>query len=94
MADTDSADGRERRQYERWQADEAIELIHDDVRYAATVVNASAGGLAVRAELSVQSGDVVHVTMRGLPDAPLTVVRRSGDIIALKFQDGPNYHFR
>lgn len=94
MAGTETPGGRNRRQFERWQLDEAIEIIHAGIRYPATVVNASAGGLAVASEAPIQDGDTVAVALRGLPEAQMTVVRRTDDIIALQFVDGPNYHFR
>jgi len=89
-----AAAGRDRRQFERWDSDEGVELIHAGDRYPAKLDNASAGGLAVKSAAPVNAGDTVSIAFRGLPDAAMTVVRRDGDRIALKFLDGPNYHFR
>lgn len=94
MAENEPASERDRRQFERWQSQENVELVHNDVRYAGTVENASAGGLAIKSAAPVAENDTVTITMCGLPDAPMTVVRRNEGVIALKFLDGPNYHFR
>lgn len=94
MAGRKTPTGRDRRQFERWRSQEDIEIVHNGVRYVATVVNASAGGLAVKSDAPVRNGDSVSVAMRGLPKSPMTVVRRTDKIIALTFRDGPNYHFR
>ncbi len=94
MADDAMTRPDERRQFERWQAEERARLTVGDVTVEAKIENASAGGLALRAQVAVTAGDTVYVEMKGLPRSAMTVVRSNGDFIALQFQDGPNYHFR